>query len=414
MSSSVLHAPETTEKPPAKATPPRPSARRAALVIGINNLRRLVRDPIMLFTTLALPFMVIAVVGIALGGSQNRLNTGLVNHAGSDSVAATLVSSVEASSALHVTAYPTESALDLAIRLGQVDAGIVLPAGYGASLESGGSPVVRFVTVPSQTRAASIRTVVQAVISRQTGSIQAAGFSHQYTGRSVPSEQRRAQSLSARIAMPTVTTQAVSTTNTQQLGFDYTAPSNLVLFIVITSLTSAAALIDTRVRGITTRIFALPLSRTSVLLGELLGRFLVAVAQASVILLFSWLVFRVDWGDPGGVALLTGVLCLFGAALGLLVGFAAKNMAQAVSFGPPLGVVLGMLGGCMWPLSVVSPVLRDVGHITPHAWAMDAYLKLVNDGAGVRQILPQAGVVTGFAAVTLLIALAVAARHRVT
>jgi ABC-2 type transport system permease protein len=89
-------------------------------------------------------------------------------------------------------------------------------------------------------------------------------------------------------------------------------------------------------------------------------------------------------------------------------------MAQAVSFGPPLGVALGMLGGCMWPLSIVSSPLRSLGHITPHAWAMDAYLKLINDRASVASVLPQAGAVAGFAVLMLLLAGALAGRRRTT
>ncbi len=386
---------------------------RSVLTIAGNNLRRLIRQPIMLFTTLVLPFMVIAVVGIALGGSQNRLSTGVISHA-SDSTAAALLTSLKSSTALHVTTFGSDAALDRAVRLGQVDAGIIIPDGYGPTLESGGKPVVRFVTAPNQTGAASIRTVFAALLSRQTGVIQAGEFSHQHTGRPVTAEQQRAQAMAADISAPTVVSQAVRTTNSQALGFDYTAPANLVLFIVITSLTSAGALIDTRVRGITTRMFALPLRRPVILLGELLGRFTVAIAQAAVILLISSLAFRVNWGNPLGVALITVALCVFGGALGMVVGFGAKTMAQAVSFGPPLGVALGMLGGCMWPLSIVSSTLRTAGHITPHAWAMDAYLKLINDQASVASVLPQAGAIAGFAVLMLLLAGALAGRRRTT
>jgi ABC-2 type transport system permease protein len=384
---------------------------RSILVIGGNNLRRLLRDPIMLFTTLALPFMVILVVGIALGGSQNRLNTGVVSHAG-DSVAGALVTSLKSSSALQVTTFDSDAALDRAVRLGQVDAGIVIPDGYGPALEDGRTPVVRFVTTPDQTSAASIRSVFSSILSGQTGVIQAAEFSHAHTGRPQAAEQQRAQGLTGGIAVPSVQSTAVGAASGQALGFDYTAPSNLVLFIVITSLTSAAALIDTRVRGITSRMFAMPLTRATILFGELLGRFLVAAAQAVVILLFSSLVFRINWGDPAGVALVTLALCVFGGALGMAVGFGARTMAQAISFGPPLGVVLGMLGGCMWPLSIVGSPLRAVGHVTPHAWAMDAYLKLINDRAGVSAVLPEVGVVAGFAVLVLLIAFFLAGRRR--
>ncbi len=376
------------------------SATSKIIVIAANNLRRLVRQPMMLFTTLALPFMVTALVGVALGGSQSRLEAGIVSHA-SDALAGDLVTGLNESSALHLTTFRTDAELDTAVRRGQVSAGIIVPSGYGPALHRGSTTRLRFVTTPNQTRSATIRAVLQAVVDEETRSLQAATFSHRYTNRSIAAETARARSMIDSVQQPEVVSASLVKPSVSSLGFAYTAPSNLVLFIVITSLTSAAALIETRTRGITARMIAMPVGRLTVLLGELLGRFVVALGQAAVILFCSSLVLGVSWGQPLAVGLLTIALCAFGAALGLAVGFGARTMAQAVSFGPPVGIALGMLGGCMWPLTIVGSTARSIGHVTPHAWAMDGYVKLIDGNAGVVDVLPQVMVVAGFAAATL-------------
>lgn len=375
----------------------------AAWVIASNNIRRLVRQPVMLFTTLALPFMVILVVGSALAGNRNALDVGVVSHS-SDALAGDLVSGLDSATALSVTTYGSDGSLERAVRRGQVDAGVIVPQGYGAALEAGRTTTVRFVTTPDQRRAASIRTVLLGVVEAQTTALQAATFSHRFTGRPVASERARAERIAPKLPPPTIRTDAVAKPKTERLGFDYTAPSNLVLFVVITSLTSAAALIDTRQRGITARMLAFPVSRGAIVLGELLGRFVVAIAQAAIILFISAVAFGVSWGDAGGVAAVTLALCAFGAALGMLVGFTARTMSQAVSFGPPLGVVLGMLGGCMWPLSIVPGFVRTIGHAVPTAWAMDAYVKLIDEQAALGDVLRQVAIVCAFAAATFVAA----------
>ena len=43
--------------------------------------------------------------------------------------------------------------------------------------------------------------------------------------------------------------------------------------------------------------------------------------------------------------------------------------------------------------------MRVVGHVTPHAWAMDAWIKLVFAGDSVAAIVPQLAVLAAFAAV---------------
>jgi len=63
-----------------------------------------------------------------------------------------------------------------------------------------------------------------------------------------------------------------------------------------------------------------------------------------------------------------------------------------------------MLGGCMWPLSIVSQTMRNVGHVTPQAWAVDAWTDLLSRGGTLATILPQLAVLTAFAAGFLAIA----------
>ncbi|HKT03772.1 MAG TPA: ABC transporter permease [Rugosimonospora sp.] len=384
---------------------------RPALAIAVNNLVRLARQPLILFTTLALPFIVITVVGLALRGNAGTLDAGVVDH-GTDQFATGLATALDRSSALHVVRYGSDADLETAVRRGQVDAGIEIPAGYGDALLRGNA-TIRFVTTPDQTRAAAVRALTLAAVNQQTQVVQSAVFAQRYGGVDLTTAMQRARALSPSVVVPAVVALSVASPATTRLGFDYTAPSNLVLFVVITSLTSSAALIETRVRGITDRMFTFPVSRWAILSGELLGRFLVAAIQAAVVLVVATLAFGVDWGAPSAVAALTGALCLFGAALGMLVGFAARTVGQAVSFGPPVGILLGMLGGCMWPLAIVGDTLRRLGHVSPDAWAMDGYLKLINQGAGLTAIVPQVVVILGYAALAVLLAGAVIRRRRI-
>jgi ABC-2 type transport system permease protein len=48
--------------------------------------------------------------------------------------------------------------------------------------------------------------------------------------------------------------------------------------------------------------------------------------------------------------------------------------------------------------------MTTVAHITPHAWALDAFAELVRRDGAVVDILPELGVLTAYAAVLLLLA----------
>jgi ABC-2 type transport system permease protein len=81
-----------------------------------------------------------------------------------------------------------------------------------------------------------------------------------------------------------------------------------------------------------------------------------------------------------------------------------SDAEQAQAVGIPLSVGLGMLGGCMWPLDIVPAPMQVVGHLTPHAWAMDGWSELIFDGGSLLDILPNLAVLAGIAAVVGLLA----------
>lgn len=193
-------------------------------------------------------------------------------------------------------------------------------------------------------------------------------------------------------------------------GYVMGAQSQLVLFMFLTSVTAATQLIVSRQLGVSRRMLATPTSTRTILLGELLGRFGVAMLlgrfgvamlQGLFIFLATALVFGVTWGDPlaaGAVIVLFG---LVGTGVAMIVGSISNDPDQANSLGVGVSMLLGAFGGAMVPPEVFPEVMRTLPHITPHAWAIDALRDIALRQAGIVQVLPQLGVLLGMAAVLL-------------
>lgn len=58
----------------------------------------------------------------------------------------------------------------------------------------------------------------------------------------------------------------------------------------------------------------------------------------------------------------------------------------------------------MAPLEVFPSTARTIAHITPHAWANDAFSKLLQHAGDLITVLPQVGVLLGFALAAITIA----------
>jgi ABC-2 type transport system permease protein len=375
-----------------------------ALVIAANSLRRLLRERANLFFVFALPMLLILVLGAVFGGEGNP-RVGIVSQ-GSGALGAELKDRLNSTEGIAVRDYADKDSLILAVERGLLEAGVIIPAGYDEALRAGKPAVLEFVGRPDPTTQA-LRNTVQSAATRQGALLRAATFA-QAQGTLGFGE---ALQLAARIdeAGPSLTVKQEAVGEPFALAtlgrFEAGAYSELLLFIFLTSMTGSAALIQSRQLGVSRRMLSTPTPVRTILVGESLGRFGVAMVQGLFIMVGSAVVFGVDWGDPLASAAILIVFSLGAAGVGMLMGSVFKNDQQAGGLGVVLGLGLAALGGCMLPLAVMkvySPAVWKVAHITPHAWGIEAYEEVIIRGGGLPDIVPQLAILAGFALVVFV------------
>ena len=182
----------------------------------------------------------------------------------------------------------------------------------------------------------------------------------------------------------------------------------LLLFVFLTSLAGSSALIQTRRLGVARRMIATPTQVRNVLVGEGLGRFAVALVQGLFIMIGTWLIFGVDWGDPILATVILLLFSLVGSGAAMLMGAVFSNDEQAGGMGVLLGLGLAALGGCMMPLQVfelIAPGLYTVAHITPHAWGLEAFDSIVLSNGTFTDIAVFLLILVGYAVVFYALAI---------
>jgi ABC-2 type transport system permease protein len=375
-----------------------------ALWIGVANLRRMFRVRANIFFVFVFPMLLILAVGATFGGSSNP-RLGVVSR-GSGALGAALVRQLEQSPHLQVVTVTDPAALLTEVERGDLAAGLVIPSGYDAVIRTGQDATLRYMARPDQS-SQQVSEVVQAAVSQQTQLLGAARFA--VTEHSAPGfDAGLADASRAEPAVPPLSiTQTTAGTSLfpPTLGqFDEGASTELLLFLFLTAMTGAVALIETRRLGLSRRMLSTPTSPGTIIAGETVGRVMIGAVQALVVIGGSALLFGVNWGQPIGVAAVVLVFLLAASGAGLLLGTLFRNEQQAIPVSLLLGLGLGALGGCMVPLEVFSPLMRRIAHITPQAWGNDALAKLVDNGASIGAILPQLGVLAGYAVVLLALA----------
>ena len=372
-------------------------------------LRRLLRDRTALFFMTVLPVVVIVIIGVTFG-SAGGLEIGVVDNSHSSSAASLIMKEMERSDGTTVTMFDTIDELRSAVRRQSVSAGAVLPEGLDDAVVNG-DVEINLIALPDGQAASLARDVLVSAAATVLAPADAARFAAARTDVDIATAQRTAQGLSA--SLPRVAVTTVDVGREQRTGlsqFSLVAPQELVLFVFINSMASGAALVRMRRTGVLRRVLAGPGGAGTIVTGLLAAWLIVALLQSLLILAVGKFAFDVDWGSPVGAGALVLVFALVGAGAGLIIGALGGNEDRVGAITPPIGIVLGALGGCMVPLEVFSPTMRSVAHAVPQYWAMIAWQRLIFDGSGFGSIVGPLLVLLGFAAVFLTAA--VFALHR--
>jgi ABC-2 type transport system permease protein len=282
---------------------------------------------------------------------------------------------------------------------------VFLPAGIESQSAAGEAVEIGFVARPDGT-GPQLQAIVGAAVADVMKPVGAAQFATAESGLDFETAHVAARNLAGLAGGVEVSVTAVGEAIfPDTLGqFDLGASSQLVLFVFLTALAGSAALILTRQLGISSRMLSTPTSVRSIVVGESMGRFGVALVQGLYIVVLTLIIFGVNWGDPLASFLLLVAFSAVGAGAGVLMGSVFSNDQQAGGVGVVLSLGLAALGGCMLPIELFSPTMQTVAHFTPHAWALDGYAELVRRSGNTGDILLELGVLVGYAAVLLALA----------
>ena len=368
-----------------------------ALSIAAMNLRRTLRQRTNVFFVVLFPLLMIMVLGLAFGG-QTEPRVAVVAD-----TSAPLASDLAASlggAGVETVAYADRAAAVGAVETGRVESALVIPAEYDARLAAGDTAPVEYLSRADRT-AQQVAMIVRSAVDEQAARVRVARTLQDRLGGDFAANLVRGDAAASSVRAIEVRTATVGTAVfPEDLGrFDLGASGQLLLFIFITSMTTSAALIETRQLGVARRMLAAPIHVRNILAGEALGRIAVAVVQGTVIMLGAALLFGVAWGQPLAAVLLMTAFATVAGAAGMLLGSVARTPQQAIATGLLVGIGLSALGGSMMPLEFFSPTLRAVAHVTPHAWAADGFAALVRHDGTVGDVLLELAVLVGYAAV---------------
>jgi linearmycin/streptolysin S transport system permease protein len=371
-----------------------------ALAIAGMNLRRLVKDRTAAFFVFVFPFLIILAIGAAFGSGFTP-QLGVISE-GSGALGLELRTRLAATDGIEVRVYSDADAMRTAIERGELEGGVVIPPSYDERIRAGATVPVDFIARPTANQ--ELQLTVTSVVDAQSVEVRAARFAvAEHAAPGFDEALVRAEAIEATLS--TVQVAARTAGGDTAVGtFATGAAQELILFVFLTSLSASAMLIETRRLGVTRRMLASPTSVRTILVGETLGRYAIALIQGLLIVVGTVVLFQVDWGNRLTTALVVLLFALAATGAAMVMGSVLQNASQAGAMGVFLGLVLAAIGGCMVPLEIFPPVMLTIAHLFPHAWAIDALNASIATGAGPVEVATDLWVLAAYAVGLLAIA----------
>ena len=291
---------------------------------------------------------------------------------------------------------------------------MVIPAGFSAAIDAGQPVSVTLLYNPS--RAPVDRQLVEGVL---TGSTMRLSIENQLFGgleqfgdlldlapaeiqaniRTARDEDttatvtETAAALAPALAVVSVKPSAARI-STQPNTLQQTIPGYTVMFVYFLIGTVVASVQLERNTGVLRRLLVTPLRKSALLSGKILSALVIGVLQVAAMFAVGAIFFGLSLGSaPVALGVLTVAVVLSAVCIGLAA--AAYRLERGINL---MLIVGALLAGCAFPADWLPPLLRTVNVVLPQTWAMQGYQDIITRGQGFAAVLPEIGVLLGFAA----------------
>lgn len=181
-----------------------------------------------------------------------------------------------------------------------------------------------------------------------------------------------------------------------------------VAFGMVFLMTFATMMIlEDKLNGVYDRICVTPLSMFCYFMQNLFSFLIVAVIQ--IVLLFAILInwIGLSYGQTIGDVIETGMVCAAFAmvciSIGVIASRFAKTTLMATSVTTLVNMPFLMLGGCLWPRSIMPDMMQKIGEFVPTTWFLKASEQVMY-GKGILSVWPYVGGMLVLSFVLIIIA----------
>jgi ABC-2 type transport system permease protein len=353
----------------------------------------ILRDPLSLIMTLALPILMILLFGYALTLDVDRIPS-LVYDSDQSPESRELISRFQGSRYFSILGTaPDYRAMEKAIDQNQCMLGIVIPQDYSKNLISGKNPQIQLVFDGSDSNTASI------ALGYANSILQPLTIELRTRNQKKPKAGLSKSPIDARLRV---------WYNSRLKSKDYIVPGLIALILmIIGALLTSLTLAREWEMGTMEQLLSTPLRPAEIALGKMSAYFVLGVIDMFLTIFVGVVIFQVP--QHGSYIFLTVAGCLFliGALFwGILISaltrsqLVAYQLAMVTSFLPAF-----LLSGFVFAIENMPIPIQGVSHLFPTRYFVTILKGIFLRGVGIEALLLEMSLLAIYAVVVFLIVL---------
>lgn len=277
---------------------------------------------------------------------------------------------------------------------GNVLASVVIKENFGGDIDSNKKPTIGIIKATDDVQIITLENMLSSVSSKMIGNIKTARLTTDYVSKfnnDVNKEKLFEITYDKaveywRYRKPMEVTKGLITTNkwSQYDNLKHSVIGFTLFFSMYTIVFGIGEIVNERKNKTWQRQLVSPISKSSILGGNMIVTFLVGLIQVGILIIAGKYLFNIDWGNNmAGILTIAGSFVFTVTCLGLFLSGIVKTHSQLSAITPVILTSTSMLGGCMWPLEIInSKVLLLLANITPQKWAIQGMERIAMYGSG--------------------------------
>jgi ABC-2 type transport system permease protein len=379
---------------------------RVAVITRLELLRR-IRNRSAVVTAFVAPLAIGTVFGVLIGGTSHLKFTIAVVDGDHSAVSGPFVDSVlkrpaprgperagTAKDPVRFRGMSSAAAAKHAVDTGDVDAAIVVPAGFATSLAR--SEPAHVIVLRKATRPVSGQ-VAEAVVGTFATRVEQVNLAIATVSSIRPQALSQQLITAAQQLRSPVVTRDVAMGAREVSPTAFYGASMAMVFLFFTVSFAPRSLMADRRDGILARMLATPTAARDIVAGKVLAVCALSLAGFATVWLVTSVGFGATWGDPVAVIVLMFVTVLALGGVSTFVSSLAHTEQQADSYAGAVTFVLALLGGNFIGPGQAPALLRRVAMFTPNGWALRAFTDVSADAAGLPRLWWPVLVLSAFA-----------------